>query len=514
MPDWAGGCACDWARLDARSPRPHRPEQDVSLPPVPPELLLRSLGDAERLIGSGRLDEALSILDRIAGAAANNAEFHRLRGEALGRKREMGPALKAFERAVRLAPKAARYQVVLAQHLRHMGDRATSIRHLSAAVKTEPANPTIRLMLAEWLLESGDAEKAKAEVRAVLGLANSSAELLLRAADIFERGDALADAVAAVELAARLKPDDGLIRQALRRLYARAVPAWHFPMMNDHARNAAYEAAIKRAVGKDTHVLDIGCGGGLLSLLAARAGARQVTAIEAEPAIAAAAAEIMVRNGYGDRVRVIPKVSTACSVGADYDQPADLLVHEILSDAVLGEYVISTLHHARRSLLKPGARLIPHTISAMGALIGGESLKPWLFVDQVSGFDMRPFNRFVSNVISIRLDDRTYSMQSEPVEIFRFNLMADEFLPQQRTLVFTATAAGPCCGVALWNRLHLDGETTFDNRPLPGATKPSAWAHVLYPFPAPVELSVGDKIAVSATHDTVGLQLVPTGSGG
>jgi type II protein arginine methyltransferase len=150
----------------------------------------------------------------------------------------------------------------------------------------------------------------------------------------------------------------------------------------------------------------------------------------------------------------------------------------------------------------------------MGALIGGENLKPWLFVDQVSGFDMRPFNRFVSNVISIRLDDRTYVMQSEPVEIFRFDLMADEFLPQQRTLVFTAGTAGPCCGVALWNRLHLDGETTFDNRPLPGATKPSAWAHVLYPFPAPVELSAGDKIAVSATHDTVGLQLVPTGSRG
>ena len=127
---------------------------------------------------------------------------------------------------------------------------------------------------------------------------------------------------------------------------------------------------------------------------------------------------------------------------------------------------------------------------------------------------MSPFNRFVSNVISIRLDDRTYIIQSEPVEIFRFDLSAEELRPQQRALVFTANQSGPCCGVVLWNRLHLDAETAFDNRPLPGEVKPSAWAHVLYPLPAPVQLAAGDKIAVSASHDTVALQIVATGSRG
>ncbi|MFO1189196.1 MAG: tetratricopeptide repeat protein [Alphaproteobacteria bacterium] len=481
-------------------------------PALPPALILRNLADAERLIGAERLDDALAVLDRIAAAAANSPELHRLRGEALGRKRDMTAALRSFERAVRLAPGAARYRAVLAQHLRHMGDHPQAIRHLGSAAGLEPPDPELKLMLADWLVQAGEAEKAKAEAEAVFGLATRNPDLILRACEILDRAGALTEAIAGVEMAARLRPDDPLIRQTLRRLYSRAVPAWHFPMMNDTARNAAYQAAIQRAVGPDTHVLDIGCGAGLLSLLAAGAGARRVTAIEANATIAAAAADVMERNGVADRVKVIPKVSTACRVGADVDQPADLLVHEILSDAVLGEYVIATLRHARQHLLKPGAQLIPHTISAMGALIGGETLMPWLYVDTVSGFDMSPFNRFVSDVISIRLDDRTYVIQSEAVEIFRFDLRVDTLVPQQRTVVFTATVPGPCCGVVLWNRLHLDAETSFDNRPHPGAIKPSAWAHVLYPLPAPVRLGIGDKIAISATHDTVALHLAATGT--
>ena len=55
------------------------------------------------------------------------------------------------------------------------------------------------------------------------------------------------------------------------------VPRWHFDMVLDDQRNAAYQTAITRAVhlkqaaGEEkTHVLDMGAGSGILSLLAAR----------------------------------------------------------------------------------------------------------------------------------------------------------------------------------------------------------------------------------------------------
>ena len=55
------------------------------------------------------------------------------------------------------------------------------------------------------------------------------------------------------------------------------VPRWHFDMVLDDRRNAAYQTAITRAVhlkraagDDDVYVLDMGAGSGILSLIAAR----------------------------------------------------------------------------------------------------------------------------------------------------------------------------------------------------------------------------------------------------
>ena len=60
------------------------------------------------------------------------------------------------------------------------------------------------------------------------------------------------------------------------RLHQMFVPRWHFPMLADQARNAAYAKAIKAKVKPGDVVLDIGCGAGLTAMLAARAGAKHV----------------------------------------------------------------------------------------------------------------------------------------------------------------------------------------------------------------------------------------------
>ena len=69
----------------------------------------------------------------------------------------------------------------------------------------------------------------------------------------------------------------------LENLAASLLPRWHFPMLNDVDRNRSYEAGIEAAIreGGGKTVLDLGAGTGLLSLMAARAGAERVYACEA-----------------------------------------------------------------------------------------------------------------------------------------------------------------------------------------------------------------------------------------
>ena len=75
-------------------------------------------------------------------------------------------------------------------------------------------------------------------------------------------------------------------------------------MIADNARMDAYVEALRRAVGSDSVVVDIGAGTGVFSLLACQFGARRVYAIE--PAVAIQVArEIAAANGYADRIEFI-----------------------------------------------------------------------------------------------------------------------------------------------------------------------------------------------------------------
>jgi len=87
-------------------------------------------------------------------------------------------------------------------------------------------------------------------------------------------------------------------------------------MLHDTERNHLYyvglEAAIrkKRKEGAKVHVLDIGTGTGLLSMMAVRLGADTITAIEEFAPMANCAEKVTRLNGCWDRINLIRKRST------------------------------------------------------------------------------------------------------------------------------------------------------------------------------------------------------------
>lgn len=265
-----------------------------------------------------------------------------------------------------------------------------------------------------------------------------------------------------------LEPNDAEVAMRTRFLISNAVPRWHFTMLRDAARNAAFDAAIRRAVTPGTHVLDIGAGSGLLSLMAARAGAGRVVACEENPAIADAATQIVAANGYADRIRIVTGNSRELDVESDLEGRADVIVSEIVSTNLLAEGVLKTLGDASTRLLAPGGQMIPAGGDVMVAL-GTWSATEAGDVAQVEGFDLGCFNALAPMPRTVPVGDAMLGLQSAAMPLLSFDFTAKPPRePHRAALTLTATG-GPIGGVVQWIRLQLDAEGVYENRPGRGA---------------------------------------------
>jgi type II protein arginine methyltransferase len=479
----------------------------VTAPPSAAEID-GQLREAIEFLQGNRLAEAAALLDRLAPHCSDRAEFFRLRGHVAMRRRDSTAALTALQAAARLSPQTAVHQFDLGEHFRMRAEPAEAIRHYRQALALDPKAAMVRIALAGMLAAAGQVRGAIGELQQAAADAGNSLPALLAVAVAYRDLRQPDAAIRCLRQALALRPGDLNIQALLRDTLTSQIRPWHFRMMNDTARNRAYDAAIRRAVGPDTHVLEIGTGSGLLAMMAARAGARRVTTCEQVEAIAETAAEIVRRNGYGERVTVVPKRSTQLTVGADLPERADLLISEVLSDKLLGEQVLSSTAHARRHLLKPDAAIIPREIAAVARLVGGTFLQESASVATVEGFDLSLFNRFAPSSISISMESGLIESFSDDVEAFRFDLRRDGHRPEERRLPIAARRAGTIAGVLQWLRLQLDDEIGFENRPAEQVA-PSAWRQVFHPFTAPLAVRAGETVHLWAKHDLLNLAFAP-----
>ena len=182
---------------------------------------------------------------------------------------------------------------------------------------------------------------------------------------------------------------------------SRPLFEYHFAMLNDTERTAAFAAALEHAVreARPALAVDIGAGSGLLAMLAARAGAPRVLALEMTAEIAALATRLVAAHGLDDRVRVLPMHSSALDLdsdaaGGDAWAARAELVFEVLGTDPLCEGLLPSLRHARASLLAPGAAVVPRALTVYASLVESEALASLgcVWRDATHGLDLRPLN--------------------------------------------------------------------------------------------------------------------------
>ena len=294
-------------------------------------------------------------------------------------------------------------------------------------------------------------------------------------------------------------PGDPEVLVRSRRLLHSLAPGYHVRMMNDAGRNAAWDSALRRAIGPQTRALEIGAGAGMLALMAARAGAAKVTTCEQQPLLAVLAREIVRHNGYADRVDVVAKPSGELAMGVDIEAPADLVFCDIFGDNLLDFSPLVALADVRQRLCRPEARIVPGACAIRVALAHRDRYALAGRIEAAAGFDLTPFSNFAPATMPTPVGAPDLALLSEPAELFRFDLAAGEAPRKGRTEVsLVAAEDAVVTGIIHWIRLELDAQTVLEARPAPGAT--SFASPVFWPLPSPVAVRRGEPVRVCAAH--------------
>jgi protein arginine N-methyltransferase 7 len=293
-------------------------------------------------------------------------------------------------------------------------------------------------------------------------------------------------------------PPNAEIQSMVSDVLSQGVPPWHFSIVRDEARNAAYAAALKRAVTAQTKVLEIGAGSGIFAMMAARAGAKHVVTCESAPAIAEVAREIVALNGFADRVRVVAKKSYDLDPDADMGGLADVLVSGIISNRMVGQDLFSVTEHAVRALLKPGAKIIPAR-GIIRVALADDAKFHRARMDTIGGFDLSPFNRLAKVSYRVPRGDARLTLLSAPVDLFDFDFQSGGPFPAATVAKTLTSNGGRANGLAQWIALQMDEREWYENNPVPGTS--SSWAVMFWPFQAPRDCPRGTVVELSGSHD-------------
>jgi len=272
-------------------------------------------------------------------------------------------------------------------------------------------------------------------------------------------------------------------------------------MIGDALRFPAYRAAIERAVRPGDAVADIGAGPGVFALLACKAGARKVYAIDTE-GVVEFGKQFAEVNGMSGQIEFLRGDSRQILL----PERVNVIVSDIRGALPLFGPGIHALNDARKRFLAGNGQMIPERDVLCASLVEAPEtyeriLAPW---KSVAGVNLEAALPVVLNTM--------YKRQSKPEQ-----LLADAQVwhvldypngaePRAgKALQFITKRTGTIHGFSVWFETRLFEEIGFTTKP---GTKESVYGQVFLPLLVPIEAAAGEEIRGGLSADLVGTDYV------
>lgn len=275
-----------------------------------------------------------------------------------------------------------------------------------------------------------------------------------------------------------------------------ADPWEHIRLLSDGPRNAALVGFLARhAPGR--RVLEVGCGSGVLSLIASRLGATEVIAVE-PTAMIEVARELVERNG-------VTNVTLLEGAIEDLEpQPVDVAFSELLNADPFFEGVLAVSDVARRWLV-PGGLLAPRRLRVLAcaaragdaAREAREASRQLASLGARHGLDLAPLVEAFEGDPSHRYVSLTEAPAGPPVLLWDVALGDGREPADEVTVELPVFEPGPIGGVLVWFEAELDDGLVLHNRP----GEPSHWGQQVCAFARERGVRTGGTLTVLFERD-------------
>ena len=259
----------------------------------------------------------------------------------------------------------------------------------------------------------------------------------------------------------------------------------------------AYSDAIARSVRPGDAVVDLGCGPGIFALLACKAGARRVYAIDMN-GVVDFGRHLAAVNGFADRILFLRGDSRQIHL----PERANVIVADVRGVLPLHSHAVGTLEDARDRFLAEGGRLLPSKDTLFAAVVQIPELyrnitEAWRAVPPL---DLSSGLPLVLNAM-YRHHLKSEHVLSEPRSWHVLDYVNGANIPAQARLELPITRDTEGHGLGIWFETQLLDGIGYSTGPRSGET---VYGHLFLPWLEPVSLREGEVCSIDLRAHLVG----------